>query len=108
MIQGLVGFRERKRFDSCSNRYFWCKSHKVLSILAGQIRNGRELAFTPQQLIRKRWNVGHVDSTTNNDSALAQCFKRLRYERAYGRENDDAVQQGWRQAFRAAGPANPQ
>ena len=70
-MQGLVGLFEGKLFDAGLHGYFWRQREKVYRILARQVRHLTQHAFPPQNAVGKARNIRHMDTTADDDAALA-------------------------------------
>src|SRR5262249_47032338 len=73
---------------------------------AGQVRDRAEDALTPEDLVRERGDVGHVDPGTDDSSALGYGLQRGRNELAGRGEDDRRVELLGRRA--RAGPLGAQ
>src|SRR5207248_2821417 len=61
---------------------------EFLSVAAGQICDGAHDALAPEQLVRERRDVGHVDPTRHDRATLLYRSERRRYEDPDGREEE--------------------
>jgi hypothetical protein len=76
------------------------------SVAARQVRDRAHLSLAPQERIRERRDVAHVDATAHHAAALAHCGERCRHELARGREEDRGVELDRRTFVGAAGPGS--
>src|SRR5579872_387292 len=62
LCKRLVGLPERKRLNAHVERNLRGQSQELLAIASRQVRHRAHDAFSPQQRVRKRGNVAHVDT----------------------------------------------
>ena len=83
-------------------------AQKLEGILAGQVGHRDHLAFFPQQPIRKRRDVAHVDAGADDTTTLADRGRCRRHQRTDRREQDGGIEGLGQQGCRAAGPYRAQ
>src|SRR5919204_569537 len=65
---------------------------ELLAVAPRQVRDRANDALAPEQLVRERRDVAHVDAGANDHACLAHGAQRRRDERADGREDDRGVE----------------
>ena len=81
-VESLVRVLERKGFDFGPNRDARREGEELLTVSPGEVRHGAQHPFAPEELVRERGNVAHVDARAHDDAALADVAKRRRDELA--------------------------
>src|SRR5690348_10692315 len=56
--------------------------HEVVTVRAREVGDREDRALAPQDIVRERGDVAHVDPGTDHPTALANLLESLRYERA--------------------------
>jgi hypothetical protein len=67
------------------------KGKKFLGIFAREIGDGAQHAFPPQEFIRKRRDIAHVDAAAHHRAARADGGESQRHQRAHRREDDRRI-----------------
>ena len=75
-LQGFVCTIEAKRLDADRYGNTLRQLHELSSVLASQIGNGTDDAFTPQKFVGHRGNTAHVNPPKYKRSALHESLER--------------------------------
>ena len=59
-----------------------CEREELLAVAARQVRDRAEHALVPEQLVRERRDVGHVDAGADDGAALRDGAQRRGHELA--------------------------
>src|ERR1700694_1925735 len=101
LLKDLVGLTERERRGLGPDSGPGHNPEEIQSVLPCEIGNRYQLPFFPENIVRKAWNIAHMDSGTYHPAALAhraQC----RWHQFSG--DDGGVERGVRPLVRRAGP----
>ncbi len=77
---------------------------EVDRVLAREIGDGAHHALPPQQRVRHRRDLGHVDAAEHQRAALDERGQRQRHERSHGGEDHRGVERVGRFFLRRSGP----
>src|ERR1700682_182889 len=61
VVEGLVRLGQRIWMDLGADRHSGCSLQEFLAILSRQVGDGADLPLHPEEVVRKRWDVAHVD-----------------------------------------------
>src|SRR5579859_189318 len=89
----------------------WDAAHQtqeLFAVTARQVRHRTQAALLPQEPIRKRWYVAHVDAAAHHRSTAAGRLERGHNQTPDWRENERRIERFRRTLVGAAGPASPQ
>ena len=84
------------------------EGEQVTRVVAGQVRHRAQDALLPQQLVRERGDVAHVDAGADDDAARRAGPQRRGHERAGGREDQRGVERLRSRPVRVARPLGAQ
>ena len=96
--------REWKDGDLRSHRHLRRQCQERLAVVAGQVRDRPDDALAPEQVVRKRGDIAHVDAGADDRAALRERCERCRDELARRCEDDRRVELLRRLLLRVAGP----
>src|SRR3954467_12218163 len=85
--ESLVRSLERERLDLRSHRHARGEREELVSVLPRQVRDRSENALAPEQVVRERRNVAHVDPGADDDATLGDRTERRRDELTRGGED---------------------
>src|SRR5262245_59666167 len=100
----LVRLLERVRLHLGVDRDPRRQCHELLAVAPRQVRHLPHDALAPEELVRERRDVRHVDAGANHGAALGDRAKRRGNELTGGREDDRRVELLGRVLERTAGP----
>src|SRR5690606_35251078 len=78
--------------------------HELEAVLSGEVRDRRERALPPEQLVRESGDVAHVDAGADHGAAGRYGAERERNERSDRRVDDGRVERHW---WRRGGVTRP-
>src|SRR5690606_11196017 len=108
VVERLVGLLERVRRRLRLHAGLRRHAQEGDTVLAGQVRDGQELALFPQQRVRETRDVAHVDAAADDAAALADGLEGRGNERPDRREQDGGIEGLGRGPVGAAGPGGAQ
>src|SRR5439155_13857575 len=91
-VERLVRPLERERFGLGPDGDERREREELLAVAAGEVRDGADRALLPEELVRERRDVAHVDAGADHGAALGEHPERRRHELAGGREDDRRVE----------------
>ena len=71
------------------------QGEELLAVLAGEVRDRAHDALSPQDLVRERGDVAHVDARADDHAALRHRPERGRDQGSHRREDDPVHLPGW-------------
>ena len=98
---------ERVRRDVRAHRDPRGELQELAAVRAGQVGDRAQHALAPQQLVRQRRDVAHVDAAAHDRPALADRAQRERHELAGGGEDERRVERLRRRLVRPPAHAAP-
>src|SRR5439155_1075079 len=104
LLGRLVDVLEPKRLHLGADGDLRRKREELLAVAARQIRHGPHDALPPEQLVRERRDVAHVDACADDLPSLADRSQRDRHERADWSEDDRRVELFGRRLVRISRP----
>src|ERR1700737_3774669 len=90
-----------------ANGGLWRDLEELLAVTPRQVGNRPDLPFHPQEGMRKRGDVAHVDAGTHDNPAWIQGFERGRHQRPNGSEDQGGIEGLWRRTRGVASPFGP-
>ena len=102
--QGLLSINQPIARHRSPNRNPRRKSQELHSISPRQVRHRPQHAFPPQQLVRERWDVAHVDAGADDGPAGRDGAQGERDERAGRGEDQRGVERLGRRLVACARP----
>ena len=103
-FERFVRLLEREGLRLGAHRDLWREREEFFAIAPGQICDGTNSAFLPQNLVGKRGDIAHVDAAAHHDPAASKHAQRRRNEGTDWSENDRRIQLFRRRFIRSAGP----
>ncbi|ABA51266.1 hypothetical protein BURPS1710b_A1017 [Burkholderia pseudomallei 1710b] len=104
IVERLVRLRERIRRCLHVERHVVRNPHEFGRVVARQVRDRYDPPLAPQQIVRKRRNVRHVNPTAHDGAALHDRRERGRHERADRCEDQRRIERLGRGFVAAARP----
>src|SRR5262245_64079876 len=92
VVERLVGILQWVLPDVRLQRNVASDLHEFQTVLTCQIGDGPNDPLLPQESIRKRGYIAHVDAGAHDDAAGYDARQRLGYESADGREDERSVE----------------
>src|SRR4051812_1229650 len=89
--QRIIRALERIDRTLCSDPQVLQALEELHSVVAREVRDRADDALTPQQLVRKRTDIAHVNAGAYNNATFANMAQRFDNERAVRRENDRGI-----------------
>ncbi len=108
MRECLVGLRQGKMLGCRAYGHLWRQRQKRLGIAAREVRHRDDLTLPPEDFVRERRDVAHVDAGAYDPAALADSPQGQRNEIAGRREQDRSVEFHGRRFFGGACPHGAQ
>jgi len=102
--QGVVGGFEREGLDLRDDGDARSERKEFLAVQAGEVGDGTDATLLPQDFIRKRGNIAHVDPAADHNAAEVERAQGLGNEFAGGRENDGGIERVGRKGIGIARP----
>src|ERR1700694_6157797 len=93
--------------DRGPSGHLGCTLQEFLAVLPRQVGDRTDLSFHPQQLVRKRRDVTHVDAGADDYPTRIKDFQPSRRQRPDGREDQSGVERFRRRRERVARPFGP-
>src|SRR5690242_11836326 len=87
IFQRRVGLAQGIEFGGYFDWHAGRQGQKLFGILAGEIGDRDQTFFPPQNVIGKRWDITHVDTSTDDNSTRANCAQRGGHQGPHGRED---------------------
>ena len=91
-MKGLVGICQGEGLNFGFDGNFGGQGEKLFAVLAGEICHGAYYSLPPQDIIRKRWDVAHVDAAADDNSPFGSGGQGCRHEGADGGKNYGGIQ----------------
>src|ERR1700738_4734039 len=104
LLQGEIRIAERKALHGGGKAHARGESEEFLPVGAGEIRDRRHRTLAPQQPVRKRRHIAHVNAGAYHAPAWTYAGERGGNERADGRKHNGGIEPLARPLVRAAGP----
>src|ERR687890_2765584 len=106
--QALVGLLQGEGSDLGMYRHLWGELEELLAVPAGKVRHRADAALAPEDLVRKRGYVAHMDTGAHHHAPLGHGPQRDRHQRAHGGEDYGRVELLGRGLARAPNPRGAQ
>jgi hypothetical protein len=91
---------DRRRADGDGR----CDREELLTVLASEVRHRAQRSFAPEQLVRERRNVAHVNARAHDLSAWSDGREGCRNQRPHGRKDDGRIEGLGRHYVGSTGP----
>jgi hypothetical protein len=103
-LDRLVRVGQGERLDVRHDRHLRGQGEELLAVLPRQVGDRADGPLLPEELVRERGDVAHVDPGADDDAAAVERAQGRWNQSADGREDDRRVQRLGRQLVRGARP----
>jgi len=104
IVEGAVGFVEGIGGGVGDDADLGGEAEEIEAVLAGEIGDGEDVAFTPKEAVGEGGDIGHVNAGADDAAAFADGLERDGNEGASGGENNGGVEGLGGHGVGAAGP----